>query len=462
VWGRRLSTILILGFAVAAAIGWGSVNYFHRSPGLVESFRSDDGWCDPAVAGVGVHCFGDFALPNILVAQGDAWPGHIGASPGPVNPYSALGMTPNVLANQVAQTPIGPRGSLFIYLVLLALALLAPALWAVLAGRGPPRNWLPLLVIGVASGPFLTTMDRGNSIGFAVPLILLFALFIRRNPAWVAPVAVIAAAAVRPQFVLLALALVAFGRWRAALYAVLGAVASGLLAFAVWPGGMVSNIQEWLGDIQAFQAGVDPAADTPINVSAAHSVATLGQWLGHAPGFVGDAGTGLVAFIRQFPSLPGVLIALAVGLTLLCARGRVPQSLVLTLVFALPALIQGVAYSYSLIFALVLAALVLGPTALAASGHTDNRVTGLFDDLATRGRAWRLWAWVVVVAIALSVVPITLSIDALSQSLVKGQAGLVWLVVVVGGIVLAWSSIGNPLSARHRPAPQHLDDGPTT
>ncbi|MEO2139315.1 MAG: glycosyltransferase 87 family protein, partial [Thermoleophilia bacterium] len=279
-WRRRLLTLLIGLFAVGVVVGWASTSYFGRNPAAVESFAPTDGWCDPASQGLGVHCFGDFQVPRLFLDEESIYD-PIYPAPGvkPVpNPYTPTSMAPHVFAGAVEWVGLGQRTSMVVFLVLLAVAMLAPALWSILGRPGRPRDWLPLLVIGVASGPFLTMMDRGNSAGFAVPFILLFALYVRRRPEWVAPVAMIGAALIRPQFILLALALIAFGRIRSAAAAVAAWAALSIAAFAVIPGGFASNLSGWWSDLADFQdqldgQGVPVVASTEfINISAAHAL----------------------------------------------------------------------------------------------------------------------------------------------------------------------------------------------
>ena len=434
-WPWRLRVLLIFGFVIAAVVGWASVSYFHRDPATVESFMPADGWCDAPTQGLGVHCFGDFGFPRTLLGESDTWGiGHDGQAP---NPYTALGMVPHLVTKVLADTDLGVRGSLLIYLLMLAAALLAPALWVIMgtARTWRTRDWLPLLLVGVASGPFLMTMDRGNSIGFAVPFLLLFCLFLRDEPEWVAPAAVIAAASMRPQFVLLVLGLVAVRRWRAALYAAIGTVVLNTLAFAVWPGGLVGNIRGWLSDLNVFQSTTDVASDNPINISAAHAVSSVGAWLSHGPGAIGSFGEGVQSFVHDHVAVPGLILIAVVAIVAVVFRGRIAPAVIIVSVLALPALAQGVAYGYGLIFALVLASLILGqarPAILRPGGHQSAALFAGNDESG----GMVAWKWTTLCVLALSLVPFIISTDLASQSAVKEQLGLAWLIVVLFGLVV--------------------------
>ena len=434
-WPRRLVAMLIALFAVSVIVSWTSVSYLGRNPAAVESFMPADGWCDPATDGIGVHCFGDFQLPRAFLGEESPWD-PVYAAPGAVpapNPYTATAMTPHVVARAIEWVGAGHQGSMIAYLVLLAAALLAPALWATL-GRPRPRDWVPLLLIGVASGPFLTTMDRGNSAGFAVPFILLFALYVRRRPDWVAPVALVGAALIRPQFILLALALVAFGRIRSTLAAVGAWLIISVAAFAALPGGVFSNLSAWWSDLGAFDAQVDRlgvplvASDDVVNLSASHTLTLLS-----------GPGGALRDWVLANPMIPGIALAALALVTVLIAPSRrvLPMALVVALI--VPILTQALSFGYYLMVVLPLAALILGPSAdaLDRTGSTRER-SGMLSGLSRSSRVMTVWAWGLLATIGLSVVPFIYSTDIGRQSTVKGYVGALWLLVVLVTLVLMW------------------------
>ena len=445
-WPRRLMAMLIALFAVSVLVSWVSVSYLGRNPAAVESFTPADGWCDPATDGIGVHCFGDFQLPRAFLGEDSPWDPVYpapGAVPAP-NPYTATAMAPHLFARAIEWVGAGHQGSMVAYLILLAAALLAPALWATL-GRPRPRDWVPLLLIGVASGPFLTTMDRGNSAGFAVPFILLFGLYVRRRPDWVAPVALVCAALIRPQFIFLALALLAFGRIRSTLAAVGAWFVISASAFALLPGGPISNISAWWSSLTAFDAQLDRlsvplvASREFINLSVAHTVTMFDDWLVGAPGFVGTYGPMATDWIVGHTMVPGVVLALLALVTVLLAPSRrvLPMALVVALI--VPILTQALSFGYYLMVALPLAALILGPSADALDGTgTSRERSGMLRSLSRSSRVMTAWAWGLLATIGLSVVPFIYSTDIGRQSTVKGYVGALWLLVVLVTLVLMW------------------------
>jgi hypothetical protein len=437
-WPRRLRNLLIGIFSAAVVIGWASVSYFGRNPAMVESFNPVDGWCDAPTQGLGGHCFGDFQVPRLFLEQDSIYgPDSTG---NPANPYTATAMFPHLFFRAIEWTGAGQRGSMWVYLAFLGIALLIPALWVVANRARADRDWTPVLLIGVAAGPFLTMMDRGNSAGFAVPFILLFALFVRQRPDWVAVVAVIGAASVRPQFILLALALLAFGRIRSAVVAVAVWLAISVAAFAVFPGGFAHNIRTWWGDLAQFQSQTDVAADLYTNLSASHALTVVGGWLQSAPGPLEEFGSWLTTWAVNNPNVPGAVLIVAALVTMLAAPSRRVAPFALVVALVLPVLTQSISFSYYLVVALPLAALVLGPAVpgLLTTGQRDASLPGLFSRLRDAALAVRAWAWGVLVALGLSIVPIFITGDITRQSTVKGYTGLIWLAIVIATLVLAW------------------------
>lgn len=294
------------------------VSYFGRNPATLEVFRPAGGWCDFTAQGLGVHCSRDVRVPRLYFDRSALY-GLINPEFGVPNPYPPTAMVLHVLARALEWMGAGEQGSMASYLVLAAVALLAPVLWVVLTRRGAQRDWLPIVIIGAATAPFLTTLDRENSSAFMVPFLLLFALFVRDDPRWLAPVAAVCAASVRPQFLLIGLVLMAFGRIRAAAAAAAAWVALTLALFAVLPGGFITNIRGWWSDVGRLQSSVDVASDIPLNPSASHALTLVGDGLAGLQGLLGAVGAGLTDAVRAYPSVPGAVLVLLAVVTVLLA-----------------------------------------------------------------------------------------------------------------------------------------------
>jgi len=417
--------------AVSFPLWWILTGYFQQPATQNLSFTPADGWCEPATQGIGIHCFGDFQLPRILIDAPSVWadPNNIAVG------YTPAGLIPHAAAKGLENAGLGVRGSLIAFLVAMAIAMAIPALLTALRGAKSARGPLPLLFFFAAAAPVLIAFDRGNSVGFAVPFLLAFAIFAGRNPRWVAPAAIIAAAAVRPQFVLLAVALIAFKRARDAVAAAVGAALVIGLSFVAWPGDRIENIRAWWADLGAYSGSRGP--DEPvINLSAARAVYVLGENLSSGPAFVGSAGRGIQEFAVQNPGLPGIGLLLACIAAFFVRRGSIPRPIPIVIGLALPALVPGLSFGYYLIFAVVVAVIICGP---ATPGHArQGAPVGALAALS-KGRVMHgAWAWLLVITTGLSLAPLVTRSLGVSYTPVLNQAGLLWMLVCL--FPLAWGA----------------------
>ena len=126
-----------------------------------------------------------------------------------------------------------------------------------------------------------------------------------------------------------------------------------------------------------------------------------------------------------------------------------PRSVAIVVPVALAVMSPTAVPGYYLGFALVIAALVIGPDLRARGGR------GMLDTEADGRTPW-WWGWPLIVATALSIAPIALSGDAPEGSplprsgYVLEQIGKVWFVVVLLG--LAWVAMRIWRTWRARPS----------
>ena len=425
-----LSTSLL---AVAFPLWWVLVGYFRRLPTENISFLAADGWCKPATEGIGVHCFGDFQLPRILLDAPSVWD-----NGGLVVAYSPTGLVPNLGAKWLEGVGLGVRGSLIVFLVALGAAMVIPALLAAIKGAPGIRGPLPLLLFFAAAAPVLIALDRGNSVGFAVPFILLFALYAGRDPRWVAPVAIVAAAAVRPQFILLAVGLLAFRRTRDALAAVGGAIALTGLSFLIWPGSPVDNVRAWWANISGYAGTTSPGRDIN-NASAARGVSIFGNILEKGPSFIGSVGHAIQDFTVAHPSIPGNALLIGCIVAFVLRRGSIPRPIAIIISIALQVLVPGLSFSYYLVFAVVVAVLICGPSSPADLHPGRRAAVGLLSALNGTRIVHRCWAWLLLITTALTIAPLVIGPSEVGSTPIIGSVGLMWLAVCVAPLV--WGGV---------------------
>ncbi len=188
---------------------------------------------------VGRHCFGDYALQVNIGAQPNPWEPHeVVVSGHPLRllgaNYPAASTVPHITFGLLGQWLHAPRLGLLAYLLALTIAFLTPAVWAARGARGLERI-VVFVSCGIAATPAWMAIDRGNSVGFVVPIALLFLVALCQQRWRLAVVMVILAALVKPQFAVLAFALFAARQWRLGSLTVAGAAICSIAAYLLWP-----------------------------------------------------------------------------------------------------------------------------------------------------------------------------------------------------------------------------------
>jgi len=253
--------LLALQLALAAPLAWALDSYFHVDVPASLMFFGGDGWCDIATQGVGIHCFGDFNERFMIdPSQPAPWANNLEMSP--------IGPMFTGMANWLA---LFLPARLVLSLVILTYAgcMIAPALWA--SCRSPwPLRFLIVGVTGIATYPFLATMDRLNSVALTVPLILVFLVALGTRNTKGIVLSVLALAVIKPQFILLYIVLVAHRQVRAA---VVGCAASAFTCVVLVVGaggGDFGRLFQWFSAVTHYGAGFSLRTAenfAPINVS---------------------------------------------------------------------------------------------------------------------------------------------------------------------------------------------------
>lgn len=416
---------IALGLLAASAVStWIYVGYLGHSLTWLWSFAAADGWCDPQVDGVGVHCFGDYAFPMLLVSEGAPWNNSFGGA----HSYTPVGMLPFVIMSGLESLFATRRQTLLIYLIVLAAALLVPAWWAsrkiVRNNRQLPgvssMRMLLFVLFGVATQPFLMTLDRGNTVGFAVPFLMAFAVYFRKEPSWVAPLAVILAAAVKPQYALISIAFLASRQFVSLLAAGIGSIVISVVGFLFWPGDSRGHFLAWADNVVSYQDYANLLDSRLANMSFASTLARLSSFLSVREDTVGRVSERALELIITQASLPGILLLVVLAALFVLAPNRLDPMFVIAASLALPALFPSVSFGYYSVFALVLASLVFSESDL------DVTHPSIFIRQSFR------WALTVAIAVTLYPVPIVTNLD--SNGLILRAVGSVWAVVILWGI----------------------------
>ncbi len=203
-----------------------------------------DLWCDPSVGqGLGQHCFGDYSLTASISSESNPWDDSIFG--GKFN-YGAGGILLFKLFSSF-ELLLGIQNlGLFAYLALTILLLILPAL---MLGKQTPLSKRLLLAIGtLATLPALLAIDRGNSVGIAIPLLFLFVYFYNKEQIPKSIFFLVLSSLVKPQFAIFLLLFIFRKQWKPFFISVAFMVVTQVVSFLAWPNALPNSI------IQAFRA----------------------------------------------------------------------------------------------------------------------------------------------------------------------------------------------------------------
>jgi hypothetical protein len=463
--GKRLSAVgsqsertvmlgtILLASAVSFAIGFVLAQYY--SVDAISSlivFVPDDCYLDWPTK-VGRHCFSDYSITVNIGMVPNPWDPFPLYLPPDFKPthfnYTAAGMVPHIMFGYLGKWLGAPRLGLFTYLLVLTTAVFAPAVWAARGARGLERI-VVFVACGAAAIPAWVVIDRGNSVGFLVPIGLIFLVALCRRRWGLVAVMVVLAALVKPQFVVLAVALFAVRQWRWGGIAVAGAVIGNLAAYALWPRDFPRTIMQSIQNIFGYGNGGSRAALVAnSNVSFSKALLTIPDGIKARE----TGGTIPDDFLAGTRSLIGYVVLVLVVVAILALGRRIPPVMAGIVLLATASLFAALTNPYYLVFVLPVAALV-------ARDPDGPPGTGIFDRLTTVGGRRRAVGICVSLATALCIAQIALP-SAPSRVGERGAGtGTVVVTSTVSFAPLLWlvACVVILVSYARRPAPSGRSD----
>jgi hypothetical protein len=403
VWAQRLISLLLvlLGISFAGILILGS--YYDQPITQSLSFKVQDAerFDGKFDSGLGLHSFGDFqelryALPT--ADYPDFWTNSDSA-------YPPTALIPNAIAKWT-QRYLGIETALYGFLFLAAIGVATPAIHTFRRVSDNRIRLASFLVLSIFAQPLIASFDRGNSIGFAVPFLMLFGISYFDRSHWSAVVGLLGAFAVRPQFALLGIALVIAKEFKKSATALLFGALIFFGSFLFMPGEYSESFESWLENLKGFTQKYDQGGPFPVNLSMKTAF----------NGFLDNSDYILAA---------GILIALVIAIFSLFmaenSRGRV-----LIAVLILPCLLPALSFGYYSVFVLVIAAMIftepkfLEPPSKNYGQNTRRQI---------KTRVAYNYLLITVVAISLAPIPFVREVGRNSIALESFSA--LWTIVLI-------------------------------
>lgn len=389
--------LVLIATVISAASGVALAHYYSvdvLSSLLYEPYDCIADWG----MNVGHHCFSDYAIPANFALLSNPWEPYPAFMPADFMPahnnYPAGALIPQLIFGTIGHWLDAPRLGLLGYLLALTIACLVPAVWAARSARGLERL-VVFVACFAAAIPAWMAIDRGNSVGFVVPIMLVYLIALCRQRWGLVTVMVVLAALVKPQFVVLAVVLLAARQWRFGVIGLGGVVISNVAAYALWPQNFPGTITDTMHNTLGY--GSFSMSTSVENVSFAKGLLTIPD------GIIARQHGGVIpdGFLAGPRSAIGYAVLMLVVVCVIALGRRIPPVMVGIVLLATASLFPAVSFRYYLIFALPVAALVIrdpdGPPA-----------TGIFDRFAAAGDRRRLVGVAVSVACAISIAQIAL------------------------------------------------------
>lgn len=260
-----LGALVILG-STSSIVWWIAGSYLGVDQYSSRSFWSDDGWCSSSVQGIGVHCFGDYYYPLYLAGLPNPW------GTDSANPYPPASLLPFLLFNFVGTLLQEPRLGLLMYLFTTIIGICV-SVWV--AARRMNFGWRLVLVgvIAVASPPVISALDRGNSVGLLVPLLIwLYLALLSENKTGII-LSIAALALVKPHLGLLVLVPLLRGDFKSAFRALSITVSVHLIvAIVLWGQLFPLLFRQITNQVFGFQNYGSISSPWPPSISFAHGV----------------------------------------------------------------------------------------------------------------------------------------------------------------------------------------------
>jgi hypothetical protein len=273
-WIQAMPTVAVLLpiQGISLLYWWIAGSYLGLNVYSSRSFPAADGWCEAASEGLGSHCWGDYYyVIFLLFSQPNPWLEY-------ANAYPAAALIPFMVTHLLGSITGFAQAGLLIYLGSMTL-LIGLGVWVGTKGISMESRIILFSTITFLSPPLIHALDRGNNVGFIIPLLVWFFSALTRLSPNQGVLAVVLLTVIKPHFAVLLFLYLIRGELRTFTKGALLGVTIHVLAFLIVAGNRFPvNIYDWFSRFISYQDYTSVANGWPQNISFAqglYSFATL-------------------------------------------------------------------------------------------------------------------------------------------------------------------------------------------
>jgi hypothetical protein len=351
------------------------------------SFIGADGWCDSVSQGLGSHCWGDYYYPIFLVvSQPNPWLEY-------ANPYPAASLVTFMITHVLGSITGISQAGLVIFLGVMVL-LIGWSVWAGTKGLALEPRLILFTTLTFFSPPLISALDRGNSVGFIVPLLVWLYWSLRNKSDNQGMLAIVLLTLVKPHFAVLLFILLLRGKITTLIKGVLLGGTIHILGFLIVAGDRFPiNIYDWLARLVSYQDYTSVESGWPPNISFAQAIYSFTSLF---PGQ--DSSSPILAFLDDYQGLIGPIVLLSIISIITIFRQSLKDLQIAIILTSLVAMTSSTSYYYYAIFSIP--ALLAVTQMKFESGPSS--LNGQLDQTATSQRIdFILWCALVLTLIQL-------------------------------------------------------------
>jgi hypothetical protein len=329
---------------ISIFLWWVAGSYLGFDVIASRSYWSTDDLCDPSTQGLGVHCWSDYYVLLIALESGNPY------SPGEGSTlYPAAGLVPFMFFKWLTDTSGVLWLGLAAYLVLMS-GLITYSVWAATNRQSFEQRVIVTSTLVLLSPAALVALDRGNSVGFLIPLLIWFFVSIRDNNSTHTVISLALLSVIKPHYGVLALAFLLVGRAKEGSRALGLGVTLNILPFLVfWPKEFPSNILIWANTLFGYQDYGSITGFWPQNISFSQSIYIVFYSLHVA---TGGQLQSILDFVESSQGLWGFLVLLLVLAIVLTFRKKLTLTHVSILVVSGITMTSAITYYYYTVVAI--------------------------------------------------------------------------------------------------------------